>query len=94
MRHLPTAPIAAAGLIVGFGVADATGNRALGGVVLAVGGLTRLGVESKVRAVDRRALLATYVAAFAVRIRWQRRSVRAVRSRCFRRDRRSRLRGK
>jgi hypothetical protein len=38
-RDLATAPIAAAGLIAGFGVALATGSRALGGVVLAACGL-------------------------------------------------------
>lgn len=36
---LATAPIAAAGLIAGFGVADATGSRPLGGAVLAAFGL-------------------------------------------------------
>jgi len=39
---LPTAPIAAGGLIAGFGVAVATGSRPLGGVVLAACGLTCL----------------------------------------------------
>jgi hypothetical protein len=39
-ERLPTAPLAAAGLIAGFGVADATGSRPLGGVVLAGFGLT------------------------------------------------------
>lgn len=67
MRYLPTAPIAAAGLIVGFGVADATGNRALGGVVLAVGGLTCAWAwNRKSGPLTAGALLATYVAAFAV----------------------------
>jgi hypothetical protein len=36
---LATAPIAALGLIAGFGVAVASGSRALGGVVLACFGL-------------------------------------------------------
>jgi hypothetical protein len=36
----PTAPLAAAGLIAGFAVAVATGSRPLGGVVLAMFGLT------------------------------------------------------
>jgi hypothetical protein len=36
---LATAPIAAAGLIAGFGVAVASGSRPLGGVVLAAFGL-------------------------------------------------------
>ena len=39
-----TAPIAAGGLIAGFGVAVATGSRPLGGVVLAVCGLACIGV--------------------------------------------------
>jgi len=33
---VPTAPIAAFGLIAGFGVAEATGSRPLGGLVLAI----------------------------------------------------------
>jgi hypothetical protein len=37
--RIATAPIAAAGLIAGFGVALATGSRALGGVVLGACGL-------------------------------------------------------
>lgn len=40
LDRLPTAPIAAAGLMAGFGVAVATGSRPLGGVVLAACGLT------------------------------------------------------
>jgi hypothetical protein len=36
---VPTAPVAAAALIVGFAVAVATGSRPLGGVVLALGGM-------------------------------------------------------
>ena len=40
LERLPTAPLAAAGLIAGFGVADATGSRPLGGAVLAGFGLT------------------------------------------------------
>ncbi len=39
MRSIPTAPIAAASLIAGFGVALGTGSRPLGGLVLAAGGL-------------------------------------------------------
>jgi hypothetical protein len=39
-RDLPTAPIAAAGLIAGYAVAAASGSRPLGGVVLAGFGLT------------------------------------------------------
>ena len=39
-----TAPVAAAGLIAGFGVAMATGSRPLGGLVLAGCGLTCIAV--------------------------------------------------
>jgi hypothetical protein len=39
-----TAPIAAGGLIAGFGVAVASGSRPLGGVVLAACGLTCIAV--------------------------------------------------
>lgn len=38
-RALPTAPLAAAGLIAGYAVAAASGSRPLGGVVLAAFGL-------------------------------------------------------
>jgi hypothetical protein len=38
-RPLPTWPIAAGALLLGFAVADVTGVRALGGVVLFLGGL-------------------------------------------------------
>jgi hypothetical protein len=44
LDRVPTAPIAAAGLIAGFGVADATGSRPLGGVVLAACGLACIAV--------------------------------------------------
>jgi hypothetical protein len=44
LDRMPTAPIAAAGLIAGFGVADATGSRPLGGVVLAACGLACIAV--------------------------------------------------
>jgi len=37
--QIPTAPIAAASLIVGYAGAISTGSRPLGGVVLALGGL-------------------------------------------------------
>jgi hypothetical protein len=40
MTRLATAPIAAVGLIAGFGVAVASGSRPLGGFVLAICGLT------------------------------------------------------
>jgi hypothetical protein len=39
MRLVPTAPIAAASLIVAYAVAVSTGSRPLGGVILALGGL-------------------------------------------------------
>lgn len=39
MRPLPTWPIAAGALLLGFAVADVTGVRALGGVVLFLGGV-------------------------------------------------------
>jgi hypothetical protein len=39
VRPVPTAPVAAGSLIVGFGIAVATGSRALGGVALLVGGV-------------------------------------------------------
>ena len=38
-RRLPTAPLAAAGLLAGFAVAVATGSRPLGGIVLGCFGL-------------------------------------------------------
>jgi hypothetical protein len=56
MRRLPTAPLAAGTLIVGYAVAASTGSRPLGGVVLAAGGLAcarlwtqRHGVPTAVR---------------------------------------------
>jgi len=39
MRPLPTWPIAAGALLLGFAVAELTGVRAIGGVVLFLGGL-------------------------------------------------------
>jgi hypothetical protein len=36
---MPTAPLAAGSLIVGYAVAAGSGSRALGGIVLAIGGL-------------------------------------------------------
>lgn len=39
MRSSPTWPIAAGSLLLGFGVAEATGVRALGGLVLFAGAL-------------------------------------------------------
>jgi hypothetical protein len=45
--RVPTAPIAAAGLIAGFGVAVGTGSRPLGGVVLAACGLACMAVWAR-----------------------------------------------
>jgi hypothetical protein len=39
VRTVPTAPIAAGSLVVGYAVAVASGSRPLGGAVLAAGGL-------------------------------------------------------
>jgi hypothetical protein len=39
VRTIPTAPVAAGTLIVGYAVAVSTGSRPLGGVVLLIGGL-------------------------------------------------------
>jgi hypothetical protein len=44
LTRVATAPIAAAGLVAGFGVAVATGSRPLGGVVLAGCGLTCMAI--------------------------------------------------
>jgi hypothetical protein len=66
LAGLPTAPLAAAGLIGGFGVAVASGSRPLGGVVLAAFGLLCVAISSRR---DRRritvALTATALAGFA-----------------------------
>lgn len=43
-QRLPTAPIAAAGLAAGFGVAVATGSRSLGGVLLGGCGLACIAI--------------------------------------------------
>jgi hypothetical protein len=43
-ERMLTAPIAATGLVAGFGVAVATGSRPLGGVVLAACGLACIAV--------------------------------------------------
>jgi hypothetical protein len=42
--RLPTAPIAATGLIAGYAVAVATGSRPLGGLVLALCGIACAGI--------------------------------------------------
>lgn len=64
--HLPTAPVVAASLVGGYAVARATGVRALGGAVLAAGGLVagrewaRHGVATTI------GLSAVYLAAFGL----------------------------
>lgn len=67
VERLPTAPIAAAGLIAGFGVAAGTGSRPLGGIVLAACGLACIAVWAR-RDGPRvtAALTATGLVAFAV----------------------------
>jgi hypothetical protein len=47
LARLPTAPLVAAGLIGGFGVAVGSGSRPLGGVVLAACGLACIAVSSR-----------------------------------------------
>lgn len=47
LDRLPTAPIAAIGLIAGYGVAVASGSRPLGGVVLALFGLVCIAVWAR-----------------------------------------------
>ncbi len=44
VRNLPTAPIAAMGLIGGFAVAVLSGSRTLGGLVLAICGLACIAI--------------------------------------------------
>ncbi len=67
LAALPTAPIAAGGLIAGFGVAVATGSRPLGGVVLAACGLTCLAVwRRRDSARTAAGLTVTGLAAFAL----------------------------
>ncbi len=63
-RDLPTAPIAAAGLIAGYGVAVASGSRPLGGVVLAACGLLCVAIWLR-RDGRRTAALLTGVGLFA-----------------------------
>jgi hypothetical protein len=47
LERLPTAPIAAAALIGGYAVAVMTGSRPLGGVVLALCGLTCVAIWAR-----------------------------------------------
>jgi len=67
MNRFPSSLFAAAGLIGGYAVAASTGNRPLGGVVLALGGATA-GVLWYQRASKpaATALVVTYVAAFGL----------------------------
>jgi hypothetical protein len=44
LQRAPTAPIAAIGLVAGFGVAAASGSRPLGGIVLALCGVCCIAV--------------------------------------------------
>ena len=65
--RLPSAVPAAIGLAVGFGVAQATGVRALGGIVLAAGGLVAGWLwYSRRGAAVAAALAVAYLAAFAL----------------------------
>lgn len=43
-QRIPTAPLAATGLVAGFGVAVASGSRPLGGVVMAAFGVSCIAV--------------------------------------------------
>lgn len=62
---MPTAPIAAASLIAGFAVADATGVRPLGGLVLAIAvAWCALRWRRTAGAARAAALVALYLAAF------------------------------
>jgi hypothetical protein len=47
ISRIPTAPLAATGLIAGFGVAIASGSRPLGGAVMAGFGLTCIYIWSR-----------------------------------------------
>lgn len=58
MRSIPTAPIAAASLIVAYAVAASTGSRALGGVVLTLGGLWCIQAWTRRRGTRTAAMLA------------------------------------
>ncbi|MEJ7894690.1 MAG: hypothetical protein WKF94_18820 [Solirubrobacteraceae bacterium] len=65
MRNLPTWPVAAGSLVLGFGVAQATGIRPLGGVVLLAGaGWCALRWRERAGTGTAVALVALYVAAF------------------------------
>ncbi|HTU79913.1 MAG TPA: hypothetical protein VMF09_14255 [Solirubrobacteraceae bacterium] len=75
MRQLPTAPLAAGSLIVSYGVVAASGSRPLGGAVLALGGLSCIGLwrrrhgartAARLAAVGFSAFLVSHVLALAV----------------------------
>jgi hypothetical protein len=65
MQNVPTWPVAAGSLVLGFGVAQATGVRPLGGVVLLAGaGWCALRWRERAGTGVAVALVALYVAAF------------------------------
>ncbi|HET9104493.1 MAG TPA: hypothetical protein VFN55_14150 [Solirubrobacteraceae bacterium] len=65
--RIATAPIAAGGLIAGFGVAVASGSRPLGGVVLAAAGLSCIAIwRRRDRPAVTAGLTVTGLAAFAL----------------------------
>ena len=65
MQTLPTWPVAAGSLVLGFGVAQATGIRPLGGIVLIAGaGWCALRWRERAGTGVAAALVALYVAAF------------------------------
>jgi len=75
VRALPTAPLAAGSLIAGWAVVASTGSRPLGGVVLAAGGLSCIGIwrhrhgartAARLAAVGFAAFVASHVLALAV----------------------------
>jgi hypothetical protein len=66
-RSLPTAPIAAAGLVCGYAVVVASGSRPLGGLVLLAFGLVCVSISrSRDSARVTAALVGVGVAAFAL----------------------------
>lgn len=67
LSRLPTSPVVATGLIGGFALADATGNRPLGGVLLgAAGVLAGATWLKRDGAVTTAALSALYVGGFVL----------------------------
>lgn len=67
MNKIPSSLVAASGLVAGYAVAAASGNRALGGAVLVLGGAgaATLWYRRRSTAVAT-ALVATYLGAFVV----------------------------